>query len=123
MVLAWIGSAVVLAVAVTLMLRALRRQAESPEEYRSALLAYAVPIPGAIVMTLAPFGVSPFLLLSPAFAYFYILLITRRRPFLMLGYVIDRIDRKTSDRYVVIFVGTLVVAGVVGAFIKTAVYG
>lgn len=119
MVLAWIGAALLLAVAVRLLLRAIHAQAESQQELRDSLGAFAVPIPGAIVMGAATWGLSPMLLVTPAVVYFSILAVTRGRPLLMLGFMIDRIDRKTSDRYL----GILFLLIIIGAFISVEITG
>ena len=121
--LAWFGCGVFLVVAMGLMLRAIDSEAESPAELRQALLAYAAPIPGGVVMGLATFGTSPPLLLVPGAVYLAILLVTRWRPLLLLGHVIERIDRKVSDRYVGIMFGVAVAAVFIGAFVKVAVFG
>ena len=121
--LAWCGSGIVLAIAITLMVRAIHAEAESRDEFTKALWAYVTPIPGAGVMGVAAWGISPPLLLTPAAVYMVILLVTRWRPLQMLGYFIDRVDRKVSDRYLGILFGLGVAAVFIGAFVKVAVFG
>ena len=65
-------------------------------------------------MTLTVFGGSPVLLLAPAIVYFYVLRITRAQPILLLGYFIDRIDRRTSDRYAGRLLGAIMLTVLVG---------
>jgi len=112
-VIAWLGAGAFLVGVVALLIRAIWRQAESREEMSAALLAYAAAIPGAMVITVAAFGASPLLLAVPGLVYGSVLLITRQRPLLLLGYFIERIDRKASDRYAARLIGVFVVVGLI----------
>jgi hypothetical protein len=112
----WLGSGALLAVTAFRMIRAIRTQTESSDEVTSAILAYAAPIPGAIIMTIGPFGITPLVFFAPGLAYFYILLVTHGQPLLMLGHAIPRVDRKESDRIAGRLIGLIiltVLAGVV----------
>lgn len=120
--LAWLVCSMFLAAAIGQMVRAIRNQSESGDEFVGALLAYAAPIPGAIVMGLAVFGFTPPLLLVPGVVYMYILLLTRRQPLLLLGYFIDRIDRKVSDRYSARLIGLILATVVVGGILKVSIF-
>jgi hypothetical protein len=116
--LGWLAAAVVLGIAAYRLVRAIQVQAESQDEFTAALLAYAAPIPGAIVMTLAVFGSSPMLLVMPAIVYVYVLLITRAQPLLLLGFFIDRIDRRRSDRYAARLIGLILLTVLIGGSVS-----
>jgi hypothetical protein len=111
----WWASGLLLPVVLVVMIRALRAGAQTLAEWHAALLAYAAPIPGALIMAAAPFGLSPLLLAAPSIAYIEILVATRGKPIDLLGYVIDRIDKKMSDRLsgrlVVLILLTVLVGG------------
>lgn len=120
-VLGWLGAVALLGVATYRLVRAIRMQAESRDEFTAALLAYATPIPGAIVMTLTALGTSPVLLLVPAIVYFYVLRITRGQPLLLLGHFIDRIDRRTSDRYAGKLLGAIMLTVLIGGLFSAGI--